>query len=114
MTKRYVSNDTPNVMFCAGVMILPGEGREVESDETDQAATQAAEPATEPDPDANFRALLEQPLKDILPLLEEASDETLASLARLEQAADTPRKGLLGPITEEKLKRAQAKTGAPT
>jgi hypothetical protein len=112
--KRYVTNDGPNVMFAGGLMIPPGEGREIDSEPTSDEAAAAAPAEQLADPDANFLDLLAQPLKDIVPLLAEASDETLAALERLEQVHDTPRKGLLGPIAEEKLKRAQAKTGAPT
>lgn len=115
MAKKPFFNPGPNVLFVGGVMISPGDSRDVDeqllaADDAPQAAESAP-----PDPDANFRELLSGTLAEIVPTLADASDETLDALERLEQAHDAPRKGLLGPIAELKLQRAQAKAGgAPT
>jgi hypothetical protein len=112
MGKRYVSNDTAQVIFVGGLMIPPGDGREVDEtllpplDEQPQPADE-----TLPDPDANLRELLTASVKNIVPALADLGDETLASLARIEGESVTPRKGVLSAIAELQLLRAQAKTG---
>jgi hypothetical protein len=114
MGKRYIHNDTERVVFHGGVMIPPGEGREVEA-EFLPAEEGSAAPAADAAPDlaANLREMLDQPLKTLLPLLPECSDETLAELVHLEADKPEPRKTLLGAIGELQLERAKAKTGAP-
>lgn len=114
--KRYVQNDGKNTIFVSGTMIAPGEGREVDADFMDDPLDGAATalPADqEPDLDANLRDMLDQPVKTLLPLLADASDDTLAGLARLEGEKPDPRKTLLAAIAELQLGRAQAKTGVP-
>lgn len=116
MGKRYLHNDTANVMFAGGTMIPPGEGREVDEEflpPGNDAAPAEAAPG-EPNLEANLHELLAHPVKEIVPLLAEASDETLAGLARIEGEKADPRKTLLSAIGELQLERAQAKTGAPT
>lgn len=118
MGKRYVTNDTPNVMFVGGTMIPAGEGREVDASclPADEAA---APPAPETDPAdeeaarlrANLAELLAKPMKEILPVLEGLSDATLAALEALESEDETPRKSLLAKLGEQRLKLAAAKTG---
>lgn len=115
MTKRYVHNPGRMAIFVGGLLIQPGEGREVDAyllppEGDDQPVPQDAEPAA-PDADAALRELLKAPLKELLPLLPEHSPDTLAALARLEGEHDTPRKTLLGAIAELQLQRAQAATG---
>lgn len=111
MSKKHVFNPGPNVMFVGGVMIQPGDGRDVDAQFLPPEGDEAAAPEATPDPDANFRELLAGTLAEILPTLAEASDETLAALMRLEQEHAAPRKGLLTPIAELQLQRAQAKAG---
>ena len=123
MAKRYISNDTAAVMFIGGVMIQPGEGRDV--DETflppellqpaDEAEAKAPELTDAEKADANLRDVLKGSISKIKPLLPDFSPETLARLLELEQADGTPRQGLVQAITELQLQRAQAATGgAPT
>lgn len=117
MGKTFLFNDTNAPKIMGGKWVPAGEGREV--DDTcmpagEGPAPAAAEGAPVGDLDANLRAMLEPGVKQIVPLLADASDETLAGLARLENATEAPRKTLLAAIAEQQLNRAQAKTGAPT
>lgn len=124
MAKRYVHNDTDLVRFIGGTMLQPGEGREVDEqflppgDEAAAADAATGEvPSGAADPDAaalqaNLAEMLAQPLKTLMPLLKEASDETLAGLQQLEVAAATPRVTLLNAIGELQLLRAQVRAGA--
>ena len=120
MGKRYVHNSGGGVLLVGGVMIPPGEGREVDEDALGlEASTGAAPPAeaSADDPAAALAAavaqLLAHPLKQLVPMLADLSDETLAELARAEGEHATPRKTLLSAIGELQLERAQAKAGAP-
>lgn len=118
MPKKTLSNDTDRTIFVGGVMIAPGESREVDTaylppeHQDDAPAVETAAPSG-PDPDANLRELLQGTVKDLTAQLEEFSDETLKRLAELEGESDTPRSTLLGAITDLQLKRAATKTGAP-
>lgn len=116
MPKKYIHNDTDKVMFAGGLMIQPGDGREVDvlpgaedfeplDDDQDERPTL--------DPDEALRDMLKDSVKNLTTLLPDASDETLASLARLEGEADSPRTTLLSAIAEEQLKRAQLAAGGP-
>jgi len=133
MAKRYVHNDTSGVKFVGGVLIPPGEGREVDEQflppvdsqlaaAVDGAGTSidagtgtgAGVDTTLPPDEAALRAnlaeLLAQPLKALLPTLDTASDDTLGALQAMEQASATPRVTLLNAIGALLLKRAQART----
>lgn len=110
--KRYVHNSSLLAIFVGGLLIQPGEGREVDASLLPpEYAEPPAEQAPAPDADAALRELLASPLKELLPLLDEQSPQTLADLARLEGEDATPRKTLLGAIAELQLQRAQAATG---
>jgi hypothetical protein len=111
MAKKPYFNPGPSAMFVGGVMIPPNDSRDV--DEQFLPTVDAPEAAVDepPDPDANYREILAGTIAEILPTLADASDETLDALERLEQGHASPRKGLLGPIAELKLKRAQARAG---
>ncbi len=111
--KRYVHNPGDRAIFVGGLLIQPGEGREVDASllPPEYAEPPPAEQAPAPEADAALRELLQSPLKDLLPLLPEQSPETLADLARLEAEDASPRKTLLGAIAELQLQRAQAATG---
>lgn len=118
MPKRYVHNDSAEAIFVGGVMIPAGDGREV--DASYLAPMEQAEPVAElqeigggDNADQNLIELLQANTKTVLATLEGHSDETLAGLLRLEQAAEKPRKGVLEGLAAEQLKRAQARTGAP-
>lgn len=121
MAKRYLQNDTAQTKFVGGVMIPPGEGRDIDEcflppGLPDEAASLEPPAGGEQKPDLlqNLKDTLALPIKDIKPLLEGFSDETLAQLEALEGEQQAPRKGLLEAIGEEKLARAQRRTGAPT
>jgi hypothetical protein len=111
--KRYVHNHSALAIFVGGLLIQPGEGREVDASllPPEFADPPAAEQAPAPSADVALRELLQSPLKELLPLLDEQSPATLADLARLEGEDATPRKTLLGAIAELQLQRAQAATG---
>lgn len=119
MGKRYVHNSGGGVLLVGGVMIPPGEGREVDEDALGLEASTGAAPAeaSADDPAAALAAavaqLLAHPLKELVPMLADLPDELLAELARAEGAHATPRKTLLSAIGELQLERAQAKAGAP-
>lgn len=112
MGKRYVSNDTAGIIFVGGVMIPPGDGREVDELLLPPEDEAPAEPLPEPDPHANLRELLTGNVKAVAGALEGLSDESLALLASIE-AEGMGRKGVFGAIDELRLQRAAAKTGAP-
>lgn len=120
MPKRYVFNDTNAPKFLGGVLIPPGDGREVDvmflppqDGEGEPLPLAEGEGEARPNLDANLLEILAGNVKSIVGALDSFSDETLDGLDRLESASETPRKSLLSAFTEEKLKRAQAKTGAP-
>ena len=109
MTKRYVHNPTAAVMFAGGVMIPPGEGRDIDATFLPPEGGEEA-PASDtppPDPDANLRDLLAHPLKDLVPQLEGLSTETLDRMAALEAEHAKPRNTLLSAISVLKLERAK-------
>jgi hypothetical protein len=114
MSKRYVHNPTAGPIFAGGVLIPPGEGREVDKIylPPEAGAEAEAEAPAVPDPDASLRELLANPVKDVLPELAGFSNATLDRLAELEGQDATPRKTLLAAIGELKLERAKVTTEA--
>lgn len=115
MSKRYVPNHTAGTIFVGGVLIPPGEGREVDElylPPESPAAAAAGDADAPPDLEANLRELLAHPLKDLLPQLEGLGTDTLDQLAALEGQAARPRTTLLSAIAELKLERAKAATEA--
>lgn len=122
MAKRYLSNDTDRTIFVGGIMIAPGEGREIDeaflppADAGDQAGAAPPADGDTPPGDAqlagNIADLLKQPIKHLVPLLADASDETLAALHAAETAGDTPRVTLLTAIAAQQLQRAEARANA--
>lgn len=114
MGKTFLFNDTAAPKIMGGKLVPPGEGREVEDfclqpGEGPEPAADAGAPQA--DLQANLQDLLAKPLKDLVPLLADFGDETLAELQGLEELRDTPRTTLLAKIAELQLTRAQAKTG---
>lgn len=128
MGKRYITNDTGGPIFVGGTLVQPGEGREVDeaflppSDALASAADGegllppgSVNELTGDALDANLRELLKGTLKELVPQLADFSDETLERLAAIENEHEAPRKGLLEPLAELQLQRAQARAGgAPT
>lgn len=114
MPKRYVQNDTTAPIFIGGCMIAPGDGREVDEMHLPPAAGDGDGAAALPDqadPDASLKDMLTGSVKALVATLPDASDETLAGLARLENEAEKPRSTLLAAIAELQLTRAQAASG---
>lgn len=105
MGKRYVQNDTTDIMYVGGRMIPPGEGREV--DEPDEAPPAEEEQA--PDTDAPLRELLAGNVDAVKASLADLESATLARLAELEADAAKPRKGVLEALADEQIKRADDK-----
>lgn len=132
MPKRYVQNDTGAPIFVGGVMIDHNQGREVEVPDHDlpegvsaagggseagggQEGGLSEEEQARLKREENLREILAGNSKSVLAVLPDASDETLAELARLEGEATPPRKGVLEAIAALQLKRAQERAGgAPT
>lgn len=103
MVKKYIENTGPNAMFVGGCMIAPGEGREVETHEPEEAA-----PAQEQGPslDAQLAEELTKPVKELIAGLAELTQEALERMEQLEGEAEKPRKSLLEAIATEKVSRA--------
>jgi hypothetical protein len=138
MPKRFLFNDTNAPKLMGGKLVPPGEGREVddvhlppgealtetggegggEGEGASKAGTgqgQASSGPTDEQLRANLVEELKKPLGKLLPELNQRSSATLALMAELENASETPRKGLLGRIAELQLERAQTRAGgAPT
>lgn len=132
MAKRYVPNDTARTIFVGGVLIPPGEGREVDeqflppddgaaSGVADGAAVDQAGDRLPADDSggpsdealaANIADMQAKPLKQLIPLLAEASDGTLTALQAAEVATATPRVTLLNAIAALQLQRAEARASA--
>lgn len=104
MAKRYVTNDTPNMMYVGGRMIAPGEGREVE------VADDAPPPVHKPveDPDAPLRDLLHGTVAGVTAALDGLSLATLARLQVLEAEGEKPRKGVMEALADAQIKLADA------
>lgn len=104
MAKRYVTNDTPNMMYVEGRMIAPGEGREV--DEADEALPPVDEVVD--DPDLALAELLAGNVAGVVAALAGLSAETLQRLQVLE-AAGKDRKGVLEGLGNALIALADAK-----
>ncbi len=105
MAKRYVTNDTPNMMYVEGRMIAPGEGREV--DVPDEAAAPVEEAAV--DPDAALLELLQGNVAGVVAALDGLSAESLTRLQVLESEREKPRKGVMEGLGNALIALADAK-----
>lgn len=105
MAKKYVSNDGNSPIWVGGVMIAPGEGREVEV--ADEAPALMEE--TQVDPDAALHELLHGNVAAVTAALEGLSDETLKRLVVLEGEGAKPRKGVMEALADAQIKLADAK-----
>lgn len=104
MAKRYVTNDTPNMMYVEGRMIAPGEGREVDvPDEAPALVEEAME-----DPDLVLQDLLAGTVAGVGAALQGLSQETLGRLEVLE-AAGKNRKGVMEALADAFIAAADAK-----
>lgn len=104
MAKRYVTNDTPNMMYVEGRMIAPGEGREVDvPDEAPALVEEAME-----DPDLVLQELLAGTVAGVVAALAGLSAESLQRLQVLE-AAGKDRKGVLEGLGNALIALADAK-----
>lgn len=118
MAKRYLHNHGAGILFVAGLMIQPGEGREVDEaflppEHLAPPDEAAAAPAGSTD-DALIAAMtaeIAKPLAQIVPDLKHRTAEELGVMRTLEDASATPRKTLQAKIAEALLNLAQAKAG---
>ena len=104
MGKKYVSNETNSPLWVGGVMIAPGEGREVEV--ADEAPALVEETAV--DPDAALHELLGGNVAGVAAALNGLSAETLVRLQDLE-AEGKNRKGVLEALGDALIALADAK-----
>ena len=105
MSKQYVSNDGNSPLWVGGVMIAPGEGREVEV--ADEAPATVEESVANPD-DA-LHELLRGNVAAVTAALEGLSAETLQRLQVLESEGEKPRKGVLEALGDALIALADAK-----
>lgn len=110
MGKRFVSNNTASPIFVGGLMIPPGDGRDVDEIYL-EPEDQQQETLAETDPHAALRELQKKSVKDITAQLPELSDEDLITLEAIEGEDGKSRSTLLAAIAEVQLQRAQAKSG---
>lgn len=116
MPKRYVHNDTAAVMFVAGRMLQPGEGREIDGEELppEGADTPGAIELQIPSAEEVAQALQAGTVVTITAALPGLDAETLDALEMLEAAQDNPRVTLQQAIAAERLDRAKAAAEAGT
>lgn len=107
-----VHNPTAMPIYVGASMVLPGETRHFDEQDVPshlrptQAEVEAGPDESQYDPLAELLALS---VKDIVSGFDALTDEEIARLGALENAAGTPRKSLVSAITEEQLTRAAAK-----
>ena len=106
MPKKYQENTTASPMWVNGVLIPPGEGREV--DMPDEAPA-LEEPMPEVDPDEALRELLSGNVGNVKAGLTGLSEATLQRLQVLEGQDATPRKGVLEALGDALIAIADAK-----
>jgi hypothetical protein len=109
MATKHIHNPGTNVMFVAGKMIPPGEGRDIDErdlpPELREAAPEAAAPEA-PGLDEQLQALRAGAVKEITAALPVLTHEALDRLQELESGAEHPRKTLLTALADERLRRA--------
>jgi hypothetical protein len=105
MAKKYVQNNGDSPQWVGGLMIMPGEGREV--DVADEAAPEP-EPEAEPDPDDALVDLLTGTVAQVAAAVVGLGAESLRRLRELEAAAVKPRKGVLEAIDVAAIAAADA------
>jgi hypothetical protein len=110
--KTPVHNNTGMPIYVGTSMILPGETRHFHEHEVPHHLRPAAPPAESPvEPPADPMAdLLKSNVSDVQSALPGLSDADLERLGELEQLSSSPRKGVLSAVSEEILKRAEAKS----
>lgn len=108
MKTQFFVNETAHTMFLGGLMIAPGEGRDVPVmflPASQQPEAETASPPSEPNLDELLAELLAKPVKQLVTQLPELTHEALARLDELESATATPRKTLLAAVAAEQLRR---------
>lgn len=105
MGRKYVENTGDSPQWVGGVMIMPGEGREV--DVADEAAP---EPQAEeqPDPDAALVELLAGTVAQVSAAVAGLGSNSLRRLRDMEATAAKPRKGVLEAIDVAAIAAADA------
>lgn len=95
-------------LYVAGVMIPPGETRHFDDDQLPPEFRQPAVAAEEEVQDDPLLSVLELKVADVVNGLPDLSDEELDHLENLE-ATGKARKGVFEAVSEERLRRAEAK-----
>jgi hypothetical protein len=104
MGKQYIENTGDSPKWVNGILIAPGEGREVEI--ADEAPAVVEEPQA--DPDALLHELLGENVEGVKSALPGLSDETLKRLQVLETEGKA-RKGVLEALADAQIALADAK-----
>jgi len=100
------TNTTAKFVHVGGVMIPPGDTREI--DERLHPDYRQPAPPAEEDPVSELALILAGSVATILAGFDALADEELAELRALEAGAGKPRTSLLKAIDEEALRRAVA------
>lgn len=109
---KHLFNPGPNVMFVAGMLIPPGEGRDVPAmyvpdERTEPEADTGAPAVAAVSLEVELAELLKKPVKEIATAFATLSNEALVVLAALESEAEMGgRKTLLAAVAAEQLRRA--------
>lgn len=103
-----IENNGKMPIYVAGTMIPPGETGHFEEDMLPPEYRQSAAVEMEHAPEDPLFVVLSLKVSDVVKGLPSLSDEELDRLEILE-SADKPRKGVIAAITEERLRRAEAK-----
>ncbi|SCX40346.1 hypothetical protein [Nitrosospira sp. Nsp1] len=109
--KLPVHNSTGMPIYVGAAMVLPGETRHFDEHEVPShlRPEKAAAENVAPEPGNPLVELLQLKVDDVKAALPALTDTELELLGELEQLSGTPRKGVLGAVAEEVLKRAEAK-----
>ncbi|CAM8626847.1 hypothetical protein MCEMSHM24_02696 [Comamonadaceae bacterium] len=99
MPRKYIENTSNSPMWVSGVMIPPGEGREVMVPDEAPALTDLVEDVV--DLDGPLRELLAGNVSVVVAGLDGLSEATLTRLQELENAAEKPRKGVLTALADK-------------
>ncbi|MDH4451365.1 MAG: hypothetical protein QE265_12375 [Rhodoferax sp.] len=99
MPRKYIENTTSSPTWVSGVMIPPGEGREVMVPDEGPALTDLVDDVV--DLDGALRELLAGNVSVVVAGLDGLSEATLTRLQELENAAEKPRKGVLAALADK-------------
>lgn len=114
MSKIPVTNNGKMNIWVGGQMIPPGETRHFEPHHVPpeyRPAPATAAPAEPETPDDPLEIVRAGNVKEVTSALPALSLEDLDRLEALENASETPRKGVLSAITADRLRRAAGEGG---